>query len=114
MLVCRDIVKKKRDEQLKMVWRVMPAHKKLQTRMEQMRKFRHQHEQLRSVIVRVLRPAAVPASDDMSNPPKDSSLDYANSSAAQVIIKILLYFSMCLVYDLGKEDNKMSIQIIIA
>nr|XP_024214265.1 dynein heavy chain, cytoplasmic isoform X3 [Halyomorpha halys] len=56
----RDIVKKKRDEQLKMVWRVMPAHKKLQTRMEQMRKFRHQHEQLRTVILRVLRP--VPAS----------------------------------------------------
>ncbi|KAG0726862.1 Dynein heavy chain, cytoplasmic [Chionoecetes opilio] len=55
----RDIVKKKRDEQLKMVWRVSPAHKKLQTRMEQMRKFRRQHEQLRTVIVRVLRPTVV-------------------------------------------------------
>lgn len=34
----RDIVKKKRDEHLKMVWRVNPTHKKLQSRMEQMRK----------------------------------------------------------------------------
>lgn len=53
----RDIVKKKRDEQLKMVWRITPAHKKLQQRMEHMRKFRRHHEQLRTVIVRVLRPA---------------------------------------------------------
>ncbi|XP_055707524.1 dynein heavy chain, cytoplasmic isoform X3 [Phlebotomus papatasi] len=53
----RDIVKKKRDEQLKMVWRVTPAHKKLQVRMENMRKFRRQHEQLRTVILRVLRPS---------------------------------------------------------
>uniref|UniRef100_T1JGT9 Dynein heavy chain, cytoplasmic n=1 Tax=Strigamia maritima TaxID=126957 RepID=T1JGT9_STRMM len=52
----RDIVKKKRDEHLKTVWRVSPAHKRLQARMEQMRKFRRQHEQLCSVIVRVLRP----------------------------------------------------------
>ena len=56
----RDIVKKKRDEHLKVAWRMSPAHKKLQYRMEQMRKFRRQHEQLRSVIVRVLRPAAAP------------------------------------------------------
>ena len=34
----RDIVKKKREESLKMVWRVNPAHKKLQNRLEQMRK----------------------------------------------------------------------------
>lgn len=39
-----------------MVWRVSPAHKRLQTRMEHMRRFRRQHEQLRTVIVRVLRP----------------------------------------------------------
>ena len=53
----RDIIKKKRDENIKMVWRIHPSHKRLQNRMEQMRKFRRQHEQLRSVIVRVLRPA---------------------------------------------------------
>ncbi|XP_021916201.1 dynein heavy chain, cytoplasmic isoform X2 [Zootermopsis nevadensis] len=55
----RDIVKKKRDEHLKMVWRVSPAHKRLQTRMEHMRRFRRQHEQLRTVIVRVLRPTVL-------------------------------------------------------
>ena len=52
----RDIVKKKRDEHLKMVWRVNFSHKKLQERMTAMIKFRRQHEQLRTVIVRVLRP----------------------------------------------------------
>ncbi|XP_033735277.1 cytoplasmic dynein 1 heavy chain 1-like isoform X2 [Pecten maximus] len=55
----RDLVKKKRDEHLRMVWRVNPAHKRLQGRLEQMRKFRRQHEQLRQVIVRVLRPAVI-------------------------------------------------------
>lgn len=54
----RDIIKKKRDENIKLVWRIHPSHKKLQDRMEQMRKFRRQHEQLRSVIVRVLPPVA--------------------------------------------------------
>eukprot|EP00105_Crassostrea_gigas_P045649 XP_019929797.1 PREDICTED: cytoplasmic dynein 1 heavy chain 1 isoform X11 [Crassostrea gigas] len=52
----RDLVKKKREEHLRMVWRVNPAHKRLQGRLDQMKKFRRQHEQLRQVIVRVLRP----------------------------------------------------------
>lgn len=51
----RDIAKKKREEPLKISWRVNPAHKLLQTRIDQMRKFRRQHEQLRTVISRVLR-----------------------------------------------------------
>lgn len=59
----RDLVKKKRDETYKMVWRLCPAHKLLQSRMEQMRKFRRQHEQLRSVIIRVLRPQAAPIAE---------------------------------------------------
>ncbi|KAI8434184.1 hypothetical protein MSG28_012298 [Choristoneura fumiferana] len=49
----RDIVKKKRDEHLKMVWRVSPSHKRLQARMEHMRRFRRHHEQLRTVMLRV-------------------------------------------------------------
>ncbi|KAK7504322.1 hypothetical protein BaRGS_00004626, partial [Batillaria attramentaria] len=52
----RDLVKKKREEHLRMVWRVNPAHKRLQARLDHMRKFRRQHEQLRQVIIRVLRP----------------------------------------------------------
>ncbi|XP_059178510.1 cytoplasmic dynein 1 heavy chain 1-like isoform X2 [Physella acuta] len=55
----RDLVKKKREEHLRMVWRVNPAHKRLQARIEHMRKFRRQHEQLRQVIIRVLRPVTV-------------------------------------------------------
>jgi len=38
------------------VWRIQPDHKRLQTRLEHMRKFRQQHEQLQAVIMRVLRP----------------------------------------------------------
>ncbi|CAK8687664.1 unnamed protein product [Clavelina lepadiformis] len=52
----RDLLKKKRDEQKKMMWRLNPAHKKLHARLDQMRKFRRQHEQLRNVIIRVLKP----------------------------------------------------------
>lgn len=58
-VLLRDIVKRKREENLKMVWRINPAHRKLQARLDQMRKFRRQHEQLRAVIVRVLRPQVV-------------------------------------------------------
>ncbi|KAH8028135.1 hypothetical protein HPB51_013182 [Rhipicephalus microplus] len=90
----RDIVKKKRDEHIKTVWRVTPAHKRLQARMEQMRKFRRQHEQLRTVIVRVLRPVAVPrtvqgsatTTPDTDQPelPEAAVLDSADSSAIEV------------------------------
>ncbi|XP_073783095.1 cytoplasmic dynein 1 heavy chain 1 isoform X2 [Danio rerio] len=61
-VLLRDIVKRKREENLKMVWRLSPAHRKLQARLDHMRRFRRQHEQLRAVIVRVLRPqvSAVP------------------------------------------------------
>lgn len=38
------------------MWRIQPDHKRLQTRLEHMRKFRQQHEQLQAVIMRVLRP----------------------------------------------------------
>lgn len=58
-VLLRDIVKRKREENLKMVWRISPAHRKLQSRLDQMRKFRRQHEQLRAVIVRVLRPQVI-------------------------------------------------------
>lgn len=37
-VLLRDLMKRKRDEHLKMVWRISPAHKKLQARLEQMRK----------------------------------------------------------------------------
>ncbi|KRY59545.1 Dynein heavy chain, cytoplasmic [Trichinella britovi] len=51
----RDLLKKKREEQLKLIWRIVPAHKKLQFRLEEIRRFRRHHEQLQAVIVRVFR-----------------------------------------------------------
>uniref|UniRef100_A0A0N5AC29 DHC_N1 domain-containing protein n=1 Tax=Syphacia muris TaxID=451379 RepID=A0A0N5AC29_9BILA len=59
----RELSKKKREEHLKLAWRINPQHKKLEARLEHMRKFRRQHEQLRMVISRVLRPAGT-VSDD--------------------------------------------------
>lgn len=82
-------MKKKRDEHLKMVWRISAQHKKLQTRMDQMRRFRRQHEQLRTVIVRVLRPSiretVVPAEgEDLEHPKPTFSLDAADANAIEV------------------------------
>ncbi len=76
-----------------MVWRMSPIHKRLQTRMEHMRRFRHQHEQLRTVIVRVLRPNVVNANvrnaDTEQNTtavdqPTETAFDSADSSAIEV------------------------------
>ncbi|KAG9509180.1 Dynein heavy chain, cytoplasmic, partial [Fragariocoptes setiger] len=54
----RDMIKRQREERIRLTWRIDLAHKRLQSRMEAMTKFRQQHEQLRSVITRVLRPTA--------------------------------------------------------
>lgn len=76
-----------------MVWRMSPVHKRLQTRMEHMRRFRHQHEQLRTVIVRVLRPnvGATTTRGDTdqilvgsNEQPDDTAFDSADSSAIEV------------------------------
>ncbi|KAJ8974295.1 hypothetical protein NQ317_014466 [Molorchus minor] len=82
------LLRKKRDEHMKMVWRISAQHKKLQSRMEQMRKFRRQHEQLRTVIVRVLRPTiretAAPIEGEELEPPKPTfSLDAADANAIE-------------------------------
>ncbi|XP_076178666.1 dynein heavy chain, cytoplasmic isoform X5 [Ptiloglossa arizonensis] len=82
----RDLTKKKRDEHVKMVWRVSLMHKKLETRMEHMRLFRRQHEQLRAVIVRVLRPTVHQNNNNatMENPDNDKTelaLDAADANA---------------------------------
>lgn len=90
---------------MKMVWRISAQHKKLQNRMEHMRKFRRQHEQLRTVIVRVLRPSirdtVVSSSvggidgsvvDDLLEPPKPTfSLDAADANAIEVLFIIFIF-----------------------
>lgn len=74
-----------------MVWRVSFQHKRLQTRMENMRRFRRQHEQLRTVIVRVLRPTVRQISqsgdtDVTVEAPKPDvmALDVADANAIEV------------------------------
>ncbi|XP_040576126.1 dynein heavy chain, cytoplasmic [Lepeophtheirus salmonis] len=84
----RDIVKKKREEHLKMVWRVNFSHKRLQGRMEQMRSFRRHHEQLRTVIVRVLRPNLYMSSqpDEPVEPkPELLALEAADATAIEEV-----------------------------
>lgn len=70
-----------------MVWRISPAHKKLQLRMEQMRKFRRQHEQLRTVIVRVLRPTVVKTTTLADGDPAElkPEMDAADLSAIEEV-----------------------------
>jgi dynein heavy chain 1 len=60
----RDLLKKKRDDSVKSFRRVTPEHKPLQDRLEQIANFRKQHEQLRTVIVRVLKPSSGAQGDD--------------------------------------------------
>lgn len=77
----RDILKKKRDE-IKMMWRVNFSHKKLHGRMEQIRKFRRQHEQLRSVIERVLRPDQQTMVDGNAHEVREELLKYLKNWTA--------------------------------
>jgi dynein heavy chain 1 len=95
----RDISKKKREEQMKLTWRITPPHKKLQARLEQMRKFRRAHEQLRTVISRVLRPAATKAIDmdkstaDLNLEP--APLDSADATAIEVRNACIIIIPTC-------------------
>eukprot|EP00040_Diaphanoeca_grandis_P036231 m.230237 g.230237 ORF g.230237 m.230237 type:complete len:4579 (-) comp33576_c0_seq1:2736-16472(-) len=52
----REMIKRRRDD-MKTFRRVTPQHKALQERLASVAKFRKQHEQLRTVIGRVLRPS---------------------------------------------------------
>ncbi|CAH8499852.1 unnamed protein product [Heterobilharzia americana] len=90
----RDIIKKKRDEQLRMIWRSNPAHRRLQLRLDQMRKFRHQHEQLRQVIVRVLRPARSAQADKT----KDTAGESNDISAINGVV-------------VNESGNKISVKV---
>lgn len=62
----------------------MPIHKRLQVRIEHMRKFRHQHEQLRTVIVRVLRPSLTASGESSEQVHDPLSFDSSETSAIEV------------------------------
>lgn len=65
-------------------------------------RFRRQHEQLRTVIVRVLRPSMVPRSQQQVGTPitedpsesKTDSLDAADINAIEVLIFITFLFTL--------------------
>lgn len=80
-----------------MVWRVSPAHKKLQTRMEQMRKFRRQHEQLRTVIVRVLRPTVIKTTTLADGDTADlkPEMDAADLNAIEEVCLVSFLLQLC-------------------
>lgn len=59
----RDIAKRKRDEVIKIGYR-LGAHRKLQERMNTLKEFRRQHEQLYSVIARVMSSSGAGAGID--------------------------------------------------
>jgi dynein heavy chain 1 len=88
----RDFAKRKRDE-FKMVWRINPSHKRLQTRLVVMQSFRRQHDQLRLVISRVLRPSVtVSQSESAEDAPSlqrtnsvDAVLDVADANAIEEV-----------------------------
>ncbi|XP_063712959.1 cytoplasmic dynein 1 heavy chain 1-like isoform X4 [Symsagittifera roscoffensis] len=91
----REQSKKKRDDTVKMIWRANPAHKKLQMRLDQMRKFRKQHEQLRAVIVRVLRPTVRQAAPNPATTPTEQSVnvvDLIDASDANAIDEVNLAY----------------------
>lgn len=71
----REMVKKQREGRTKLTWRVNLAHKRLQTRMENMKSFRQQHEQLRKVITVVLGPSGAGPKDRVDDGFISSSLN---------------------------------------
>lgn len=104
-------MKKKRDESMRMVWKLNPVHKKLQARLEQMRKFRRQHDQLIQVIAKVLKPATTTkvvegSADTQSTDTQQAAID---STEAQAIEEVNLAYENvkevdCL--DISKEGNE--------
>jgi len=74
----RDIVKRQREGRMKINWRVDLDHKQLQSRMENMRNFRQQHDQLRKVITVVLGPIGAGPKDRVDDGFVSSSLTNNN------------------------------------
>ena len=75
----RELGKKKREEYK--LYRPMIAHKKLEARLEHVRRFRNQHEQLRTVIVRVLRPDSHAQTEAESTTKQDDATKQGDANA---------------------------------
>ena len=75
----REMVKKQREGRIKLTWRVNLAHKRLQNRMENMKNFRQQHEQLGKVITVVLGSTGTGPKDRVDDGFVSSSLSNINT-----------------------------------
>ena len=88
--VLREYAKRKRDD-YKFTWRINPSHKRLQNRLQVMQTFRRQHDQLRMVITRVLRPSVVnqdttdEANNQRGSSVVDAVLDVADANAIEEV-----------------------------
>lgn len=89
--ILRELAKRKRDE-FKMVWRINPSHKRLQNRLVVMQNFRRQHDQLRMVISRVLRPTVSQENAEDNGPNQQNQrtsmevvLDVADANAIEEV-----------------------------
>lgn len=69
LVILREIMKKKRDDSMRMHFKFNPVHKQLQSRLDHMRRFRRQHDQLIQVIAKVLKPATTGKLGDGPAPP---------------------------------------------
>ncbi|XP_078728003.1 cytoplasmic dynein 1 heavy chain 1-like isoform X1 [Lampetra fluviatilis] len=111
-VLLRDIVRRQRDEHLRMVWRITPAHRRLQARLEQMRKFRRQHEQLRAVIVRVLRPqqsapSSQPSGTELVEQGTGDALNAADATAIEEVNLAYEHVKEVDGLDVSKEGSEM-------
>lgn len=75
--ILRDMLKKKRDDTMKTFRRVNPEHRALQERLDQVATFRKQHEQLRTVIARVLKPTSL-SSEGLATSDDDDAIEEVN------------------------------------
>ncbi|KAK0424238.1 hypothetical protein QR680_008567 [Steinernema hermaphroditum] len=102
-LILRELVKKKREEAMKMSLRLTPLHKKLETRLVNVKKFRDQHDHLCSVIQRVL-----PRYDlmDGSSPTAESPVT-AGSNALELVNNAYNYVKEVDCLDVSPEGEEV-------
>lgn len=75
-------------QQLKQAWKITPEHKKLQGRLEDLRQFRRQHEQFRSVIERLLSKQQMQQKQQVSGDPSISTIQLVDQSDSIAVEEI--------------------------
>lgn len=118
----RDVRRAARANDVRMAWRVSLSHKKLQQRLDHMKRFRKQHEQLRSVIDRVLlqpapvalqNQAAITDDQDKENNPTSTNGQTSEArpavTAANVLNDVNAIDEVNLAYESVKEIDALDV-----